>query len=378
MKKAVIYLVGAIFLVACGSSEINENVAQLQHKKDSLKLVYTDIAKAIEAIDEQLKALDTTVQLPLVTVNTIEQKMFEHFVEVQGEVEVGGNALVYPEVPGNIMSIRFKEGDKVNKGDLMIQLDASTLSSTIKEVETNYVLAKDIFEKQERLWKEKVGSEVQYLQAKTNKEALEQKLITLRKQLDMYAIRAPFSGVIDEINPKVGEAVNPAFPAARVINYNDTYLKADVSENYISLIKEGNKVTVLFPSLHKERITKIARVGNFINPNNRTFKINIDLNDFKEGLKPNLLADIKIRDFVEDTAIVIPSSIIQQDRQGNEYIYLMEQQGKKKTAKKTTITTGLSYQGNTIVLTGLKGGEKYIDKGARSIQDGELVESVKE
>jgi len=378
MKISLICLSGVLVITGCSSPSTDESVAKLIHQKDSLQLVYNSIAKEIAAIDQQLKTLDTTIMLPLVTASMVEQKEFEHFVEVQGAVEVGGNALVYSEVPGKVLAIRFKEGDKVNKGDVIIQLDGSTLASTIKEVETNYALTKDIFEKQERLWKDKIGSEVQYLQAKTNKEALEQKIVTLKEQLDMYVIRAPFTGVLDEITPRVGEAVNPAIPAVRIINYNDTYLKADVSENYISIIKEGNKVAVFFPSLDKEYITTIARAGNFINPNNRTFKINIDLNDFKEGLKPNLLADIKIRDFVEDSAVVIPSKIIQQDRKGNEYIYLLDTQGMKKTTKKAIITTGLSYEAHTIVLSGLKGGEKYIDKGARSVQDGELVEVMKE
>jgi RND family efflux transporter MFP subunit len=373
MKNTLIYIGSAIILTACGSSS-NDNISVLQQRKDSLRTVYDEIAQQIAIIDEKLNALDTTIKLPLVTANIVEEKTFEHFVEVQGTVEVGGNALVYPEVPGKVISIRFKEGNHVNKGDLIIQLDAGALSSTIKEVETNYNLAKDIYEKQGRLWAEKIGSEIQYLQAKTNKESLEQKLITLREQLDMYAIRAPFPGVIDEINPKVGEAVNPIFPAIRVINFNDTYLKADVSENYIETIKEGSKVLVFFPSLNKEFTTKIERAGNFINPNNRTFKININLNEFKENLKPNLLADIKIRDFKADTAVVLLSKIIQQDRQGNEYIYLIKSEEGKTVAKKAIITTGLSYKNYTIVLSGLKGGEKYIDKGARSIQDEELVE----
>jgi len=374
MKKTLLYFSTAVFFLACGTSDTGDDITVLQQKKDSLKTVYTDVAAQIAVIDEQLKILDTTIKLPLVTAEEIEEMTFEHFVEVQGAVEVGGNALIYPEVPGKVISIRFKEGNKVNKGDLIIQLDAGTLTSTIKEVETSYNLAKDIFEKQDRLWKDKIGSEVQYLQAKANKESLEQKLITLKEQLDMYSVRAPFSGVVDEINPKVGEAVNPAFPAARVINFNETYLKADVSENYITTIDEGNKVIVFFPTLDKEYTTQISRVGNYINPNNRTFKINIELNDFKENIKPNLLADLKIRDYKADTAVVIPSKIIQQDRQGNEYVYLVKKEGNKTSAKKMIIKTGLSYEKYTIVLSGLKAGESYINKGSRSIQNNELVE----
>ncbi len=377
MKQSLIYLSLVVILAACGSSTTSD-VTILQQKKDSLKTIYDDIAQQIASIDQELKTLDTTIKLPLITVNTIETRAFEHFVEVQGSVEIGGNALVYPEVPGKIIAIRFREGTKVNKGDLIIQLDAGTLSSTIKEVETSYKLAKDIFEKQDRLWKDKIGSEVQYLQIKANKESLEQKLKTLKEQLDMYSIRAPFSGVIDEINHKVGEAVNPVAPALRVINFNDAYLKADVSENYIETIKEGNKAKVFFPALNKEFASKITRTGNFINPNNRTFIINIDLTEFNENVKPNLLADVKILDYKKDTAVVVLSRIIQQDRKGNEYIYIVVKEGKMEVAKKVVIKTGLSYEKHTIVLSGLDGGEKFIDKGARSIQNGELVKIIVE
>ena len=378
MKTTTIYLSLAVLLAACGSSDSNTDIAKLQKQKDSLKTIYDDISGQIAAIDEKLIALDTNVKLTLVTTGTIEKKSFGHYVEVQGSVEVGWNALVYPEVPGKIISIHYREGEKVSKGSVIIQLDAGTLLSTIKEVETSYDLAKDMYEKQSRLWEQKIGSEVQYLQTKTNKETLEQKLKTLQEQLDMYSIRAPFSGIIDEINPKVGESVNPAFPVVRVINYNDTYLKADVAENYIQTIKEESKAIVYFQSLDKEYQTKIARVGNYINPNNRTFKINIDLNEFSADLKPNLLADIKIRDYNADTAIVIPSNIIQQDRKGKEYIYIVAKQGNVNSAKRVNITSGMSYQGHTIILSGLKGNESFIDKGARSIQNGELIEIVAE
>jgi len=349
-------------------------MAKLKSQKDSLKTIYEDVAKKIAAIDEQLKDLDTSIVHPLVTINQIKLTKFEHFVDVQGMVETGGNALLYPEVPGKIIAILSKEGSRVNKGDVIIKLDAETLISTIKEVEKSYDLAKDIFEKQDKLWQQKIGSEVQYLQAKTNKESLEQKIKTLNEQLDMYNIKAPFSGVVDEISPKVGESANPAFPVARVLNYNETYIKADVSENYIETIKTGNLVKVNFPDINKAFETTISRNGDFINPNNRTFKVNININEFKENVKPNLLADLSIRDFTKDTAIVLPSRIIQQDRKGNNYIFVLQSKGNKKIAQKVIIKTGLSYNGVTLVTEGLKGGEAFIDKGARSIQDGDVVE----
>ena len=377
MKKVTLLLSLAIIIASCGSkSTENPNVAQLHKIKDSLKTMYDNIAIQIAAIDDQLKALDTSITLPIVTTKEVEVKAFSHFVEVQGAVETGGNATLYPEANGTIINIVAKEGQKINKGDIILRIDAGMLQSTLKEVETSYDLTKQIFEKQERLWKDKIGSEVDYLQAKTNKEALEQKQKTIKEQLDMYVVRSPITGVIDEIMPNVGEAANPAMPVARVINYDDTYIKADVSEDYITTIKQGTLVKVFFPSLNKEYEAKVDRTGSYINPANRTFKVHVSLNNIDIDLQPNLLADIHIRDFYQDTAIVVPSSIIQQDRKGNEYVYLTNQEGNNVAVKKVILKTGISYENETIVLEGLKGHELFIDKGARRVQAGDVVEIV--
>lgn len=377
MKKVTLILSLATLLASCGSkSSENKNVAQLHKTKDSLKIIYDNIAIQIAAIDNQLKALDTSIALPLVTIKEVEVKTFSHFVEVQGAVETGGNATLYPQANGTIISIVAKEGQKINKGDVILRIDAGMLQSTLKEVETSYDLAKQVFEKQERLWKDKIGSELAYLQAKTNKEALEQKQKTINEQLDLYVVRAPITGVVDEIMPNIGEAANPAMPVARVINYDDTYIKADVSEDYITTIKQGTLVKVFFPSLNKEYEAKVDRTGSFINPANRTFKVHVSLNDIDVDLQPNLLADLHIRDFYQDTAIVIPSSVIQQDRKGHEYVYLTTQEGKKEVVKKIILKTGVSYKNETIVLEGLKGHESFIDKGARRVQEGDVVEIV--
>jgi len=376
MKNWILIIGIAILAYSCGSKS-TDSLAELKQQKDSLKSLYDDIAAQIAVIDQQIKAADTTARLPLVTLNTVEVKPFSHFVEIQGAVETGGNALLYPEAPGTITAIMVKEGAIVNKGDVIIKLDADVLQSTLKEVETQYELAKDIFEKQERLWKEKIGSEVQYLQAKNNKEALEQKMKTVKQQVGMYVIKAPISGIVDEIMPKVGEAAMPGMPVARVINYSETYVKADVSEKYVGVLKEGTLVNVKFPTIGQEFQTKVKRVADFINPTNRSFKIYIDLSNIKADLKPNLLADISVRDFTLDTAVVLPSSIIQQDRNGNDYVYIIQNSSNQNVVKKVIIKPGFSYQNQTVVLEGLKGDEQYIDKGSRSVQDGDVVEVKK-
>lgn len=376
MKNWILIIGIATIAYSCGT-ENTDGLAELKERKDSLKSLYDDIAEQIAVIDQQIKAADTTARLPLVTLNNVEVKPFNHFVEVQGAVETGGNALIYPETPGTVIAILVKEGSTVNKGDVIMKLDADVLQSTLTEVETQYNLAKDIYEKQERLWKDKIGSEVQYLQAKNNKEALEQKMKTIKQQVGMYVIKAPISGVLDEIMPKVGEAAMPGMPVARVINYSETYIKADVSEKYVGVLKEGTLVNVKFSTLGQEFQTKVKRVADFINPSNRSFKIYIDLANIKADLRPNLLADISVRDFALDTAVVLPSSVIQQDRNGNDYVYIIENNANQNRVKKVVVKVGASYQNETVIIDGLKGNEQYIDKGSRSVQEGDVVEVKK-
>lgn len=375
MKKSSLILMSVIVLAACQSPKDASNLGQLQAKKDSLKEVYSSIAEQIASIDKQIAALDTSERrLTLVTVNKLEIKPFEHYFVVQGAVEADKNALVYPEAMGEIVSINVVEGQSVNKGDVLLELDAKLVRSQIAELETSYELVKEMYLKQEKLWNQKIGSEIQYLEAKNRKETMEKTLNTLRAQLDMYIVRAPFAGVVDEIVPKVGEAAAPQMPVARVINLNQVYIKSDVSENYISAVKQGTSARVHFPSIDKSWATQVKRSGDFINANNRTFKVRFDLDNSTGELVPNMLADIHIMDYALDSAIVIPSKVIQEDRNNNEYIYVRSGSGDEVTVKKVIIKTGMSYNGETVVLEGLKGNEEFINEGARSVQDGDIVQ----
>ena len=200
---------------------------------------------------------------------------------------------------------------------------------------------------------------------------------TLKAQLDLYIVRAPFAGTIDEIVPKLGEAAAPQMPVARVVNLNQVYIKSDVSENYISSVKEGTSAKVYFSSLDKSFVTSVNRSGDYINANNRTFKVRFDIDNASGELIPNMLADISILDYALDSAVVIPTKIIQEDRQSNEYVYVLSNANGEVTVKKVVITTGMSYKGETVILEGLSGKEMYIDQGARSVQEGDAVDVAK-
>ncbi len=314
-------------------------------------------------------AVATTSATPI-TAMQLSKANFSHYFTVQGVVEAAQNAQLFPEMGGRITSIPVKEGDKVRKGQILMMLDSRVVDNQISEIKSRLNLAKIVYEKQKSLWDQEIGSEIQYLEAKNNYESLQRNLETLEAQRSMYVVSAPFSGIVDEVLPKVGEMANPAMPAFRLINMDDVYVKADITERYLDKIKAGDSVKVTFPSLNHEVMTTIGRMGNYINPNNRTFKIRLDLPNDDRKLLPNLLAEINVRDYHVSEAITIPTDLVQLTPTGQEFVYIID----NGLAVKKEITTGMSYDGEFEVTSGLAGTEMLIDKGARSIKDGDEVE----
>jgi len=378
MRSITAITLAAFVLSACGGKPEGE-LGQLIAKRDSLEKVSKDVSAQLADLQDQIRAADTSIDAHVVNVTTLEVQPgnFAHYFTVQGVVEAEHNAQIFPEAAAIITDIHVKEGDRVQKGQTLITLEHRVVSSSIDEAKTALDLSKTLYDKQKRLWDQKIGSEVQYLQAKTNYEAAQERLQTLEAQSALYEIKAPFAGIVDEITPKVGEMANPIAPAIRLINMDDVYIKADVTEGYINKIKAGDSVDVTFPSLGINRTSVITRKGNFINPNNRTFKIRIDLKNNGLEVKPNLLADLKIRDYEADSTISIPSNLIQQTPSGEEFVYVLQGTGDTATAQKVMVKSGVSYDNDTEIMSGLKPGDVLIDKGARSIKDGDLV-SVKE
>ena len=371
MRPLINIAIAAMIFTACSSGGGNESLDQLIVKRDSLKELRTEINASLMEVETQISALDTqqSAQLTKVTVMEAQHSRFEHYFTVQGVVETDQNAQIFPEAAGKVLSIPVKEGDRVSKGQLMMQLDNSIVSNQIQEVKARLGLAETVFKKQEALWNQNIGSEIQYLEAKNNYESLKQNLETLMSQRDLYAITAPFSGVVDEISLKVGEMAAPQMPAFRLINTDEMYIKADVTERYLSVIKEGDLVEVNFPGVGVKQASKVGRIGQYINPNNRTFKIRLKLNNEGNKLKPNLLGELKIRDYVNDSTIVVPTSLIQMTPSGEEFVYTLE----NNQARKVMVTTGQSYNDRVEVLSGLQPGAVLINKGARSIKEGENV-----
>jgi len=370
--KAILVLSAtAITLGACQSGNEGGEFNTLVQERDSLKAARKEISAQIQTLEERIQTIDTNRVIRVINVTTMEAKpeSFEHYFTVQGIVETDQNAQLFPEAAGRVTSIWVKEGTKVVKGQKLITLDNSIVVKQIQELKSRLSLAENVYKKQEKLWDQKVGSEIQYLEAKNNYESLKQNMETLMAQNDLYVINAPFGGVIDEINIKEGEMAGPQMPVIRLINTDDMYIKSDVTERYLDKIKAGDSVRVFFPGINDEQHTTIARIGEFINPNNRTFKIRLSLKNDKDLLKPNLLGELNIRDYVNDSTVVIPSSMVQMTPSGDEFVFLLEDNKTKKVA----IETGMTYNDRVEILSGLSGGEVLIDKGARSIKDGDTV-----
>lgn len=381
MKTKTLLFLSTLFLIACGGGEeLSGDIAVLKGQKDSLRQLKNQIAEEIRSIEDKLKLLDSNGNhnVPVVTIEEVQKDIFRHYFTVQGVVETDLNATVNAEVGAKVQKILVSEGQQVRKGQLMLELDRQVLENSIAELKTQIELAQTVYKKQKNLWDQKIGSEIQYLEAKTNRDALEQKLKTLYAQMEFYMITAPFDGVVDEIFPKIGEMAAPGIPLVRVVNVNKVYIKADVSENYLGKIKEGDTSYIHVPGAGKEFKSTIQRIGSFINPNNRTIKIRFDLDNKDQTLLPNMLSTVDILDYKsEDKKVIVPNNLIQQTPAGEHFMFIVHENGSPR-AQKVMIEIGRTYKGRSEILSGLSEGDKIIVRGGRGIKDGEIIEVIAE
>jgi RND family efflux transporter MFP subunit len=379
MKKIIYTVLAAASFAAC-QPEANSDIEKLQNERDSLVTLQSEVKTQIKALDEQLTSLDTTIKLSLVTAKSIELTSFNHYFKVYGIVESNQSITLMSETSGKIETIKVERGQRVNKGQLLAVLDASVLIQNKKELETSLDLAQKIYEKQERLWvEEKIGSEVQYLEAKNSKESIESRLETVKAQIAMTRIRAPFSGIVDEIFPKEGEMASPQAQMFRLVNLSSVYLSADVSEYYVGKVVNGTKALVGFTNLDGEVESEVIQVGSFINPDNRTFRINVALDGGAKKYKPNMMASIQINDYSKDSTIVLSSSMVQETTSGESFVYVLDKLNQNKgVVKRKLVKTGPSFEGKIEITEGLEGSELVIDRGSRSVKIGQNVRLVKD
>jgi RND family efflux transporter MFP subunit len=379
MKKITIILLSLTALFACKKEEKKPeltSIAGIKLEKTKQEKAKDSISKIIIDLETKLAKLDTTKVLQPVTPYKITPSQFEHYISIQGNTKTDKNILVRPLANGIITGVYVKEGQRVVNGQKMFQLDNSILVNSINEIKNQLTLAQTAYERQKRLWDQKIGSEMQYLQAKTNKEALENKIRTLNSQLKNYRVTAPFSGIVDDLIATKGDLASPQTPLAQIVNLRDMYIESDVAENYLTSIKKGSKVVVSLNAIGKEIITKITQVGNTISPDNRTFKVRINIPNKKGEIKPNLLADIKIKDFDVKEAIVIPSRLVQIDENGNNFVFTITEKDNKKIVAKNLINVASNYENKSFITSGLSKEDVLIDEGSRSVSSEQEVSLI--
>lgn len=365
MKKIFLVPVLTIAMISCNSGG-GDKKAELE----KLKKQDAEIKAKIAALEQELSVGKDSVPSGItVAVEQLKAEVFKNYIEVQGRVDADENVALSTEMPGTITKINVKAGDEVSAGEVLAETDARAINQTISDLQTNIELVNQIFEKQKNLWDQKIGTEVQFLQAKTNKESMEKKLSALKEQLRMTKIVSPISGTVDAVDVKVGQAVAPGFPAIRVINFSNLKVKADVAETYASRIKKGSEVIVYFPDIQDTLIAKVNFVSRAISPSSRTFMVEVLLDNKKE-YHPNMVARLSANDYQSvQPVIVIPVRTIQKDENNASFVYVSE----NGIAKKRIVTLGKAYSGKAEVISGLKENDLLVTLGYDIINEGDAI-----
>jgi RND family efflux transporter MFP subunit len=373
MKHFILALTAAILAASCGSNGTgNAQLDSLIAKRDSLKNVQSNIAKELATIEEQIALLDTGIKAPAVAVMPVMRQDFKSYFQVQGYVTTDAQAKVYPNPMGQgiIRKIYVREGDRVAAGQKLAQIDDAVTRQMLGQLEVNLSVETENYNRIKKLWDQKIGSEMQVLQARRAKENFEEQIKQLREQIAQFVITAPISGTVDKIYSKEGEAaaIGTPMPVMTIINPGSNYMLADISESYIGIIQQGQQAEVIIPNLDTIS-TKISLIGNTIKTANRTFEVRMDLPAGNSNLKPNLVGSVRFADYTSDTTVVLPSSLIMKDAEERSFVFIND----NMKAKKVIVTTGKSYEGQTEILNGLVGGESIISKGARKLVDGQEI-----
>ncbi len=379
MKTGILLIIGTIILFTSSCEQkdpLQAKKAELKAQKKQLQEIKTSITE----LEKEISALDPDFakknrKATLITTANVEKRSFEHYVEVSGAVKSRKNILISAENMGNINRIFVKEGNDVRKGQMIMNMDVELYQRNLDQLETEYALAKTMYEKQSNLWKQNIGTEVQYLEAKNRKESLENQIANIKTQISKSQVRAPFAGTIENVLVKEGEMAQMGSPLVRIVNHRDMYIKADLSEAHIGKFKKGEKVIINFPSINQTIESRISSVGQVIDQQNRTFSIEALLPLTKFTIKPNLLAIVKLRDFEKASAVVIPTKLIQKDNRG-DFVFITAEESDELVARKVKIDRGITYKNKTMITKGLTGVELLVNEGFRDVADGGKVKVV--
>ena len=371
-RKYLVLLGMGLILVACGPRNDEAQLARLERQRDALteeiEMLKKEIAQKARPGVKQEKLMN-------VRISQVEKGRFQHFIQVQGTVVSDNNVLIAPQSSGVVKRIHVNAGNKVAKGQLLAELDGSILESSIAEVENGLRLAETIYERQQRLWDKNIGSEIEFLQAKNNKEGLEKRLVTLKEQYKLTKIFTPLSGTVDEVLIKEGEMAVAGLGAIRVVQLSNLKIKVELSEIYISRIKKNDLVHVKIPVIGREFDLRVDAVSQVIDPQNRTFQIEMKIPKSEAGIKPNMLSVLTINDYTNDGALIVPLNIVQETGQ-EQFVFVAEQLDGGWIARRRAVKTGNSYIDRVEISSGLQEGEHVVTFGYQNLADGQKLAVV--
>lgn len=385
MKNKFILLILTIALASCeGEKKKNSlesilegnNLEAIRQKRAELVNDQEAIHSKIKQLDAKIAKLDSTKNIPLITTFKASHEEFNHMLELQGNVTTKNLIVITPEYNGILTNVYVKEGQKVSKGQVLAKIDDGGLGQQLAQLQIQADLAKTTFERQQRLWDQKIGSEIQYLQAKSTYESQNEAINQLKQQLAKTIVRAPFSGTIDDVITEQGNVVGAGqTPLMRIVNLDDMYIETEVPERYVSDVIMGKKVIVEFPILGKTIETYIRQASDFINPAYRTFKVEIGIPNSEKSIKPNLTARLKINDYTSEKALLVPQSIISENAEGEQYVYVVKDKNSdgEGVATRVIIKTGKTQSDIIEILEGIEDGAELVKEGARSVKDGQTV-----
>jgi len=389
MKKSIIILSFSLLLLACGQEkgEINAvnqtstNLEELQNQKVNYTDQINTLNQELKQVNEAILSLTGDEKRTLVTAFQAESKVFNHTVEVQANIKTRQNLLLSPEFSGRLEQILVVEGQNVKKGKLLAMIDDAGLQDQLDQMNLQLALSKTTFERTQRLWDQKIGSEMMYLEAKTRYKTQQKQVAQMKEQLAKTKIYAPFNGVIDEITAKEGETVAPGMsPILRIVNLNSMYVESDVPENYLKNITKGSSATVTIPVLNETQTTIIRQTGNFIQPSNRTFRIEAPLDNPTGLIKPNLNARLSVIDYANQEAIMIPLRVVRENAKGETFVFVLEtpEENNGFTTSQQFVSLGKAQNEMVEIIEGIELNDLIVDEGVSLLVAGQKVTRIEQ
>ena len=390
MKK-IIYTLGISFLLINCSQEMVDtsntngvegiNLEELNIQKANYTQQINDLKLELEKINSAIDALGSSEKRTLITAFITETQSFEHQIEIQANIKTRQNVLIYPEFAGRLITLKVVEGQNVKKGNLLALIDDAGITDQLDQMILQLNLAKTTFERTQRLWDQKIGSEMMYLEAKTRYKAAQKQVSQIKQQLAKTKIYAPFNGVIDEIQARLGSNLIPGItPVLRIVNLNTMFAESDVPENYLSNITKGSKAKVSIPALNQIQNTEIHQTGNFITPSNRTFRVEARLENPEGLIKPNLNARLSVMDYFNPKAIMIPLRVVREDAKNQPYVFVLSKPEKDNgfTTKQRMVTLGKTKEEMVEIIDGLTTGELVVEEGVSLLVTNQKVKRILE